>query len=83
MSRHSSELSRRYEGTGLGLPLSKGFVELHGGTLSIDSAEGRGTKVTVRFPPDRIRREGAPGTFGHRPTTVSDSITHSSESSAS
>jgi signal transduction histidine kinase len=56
----SSELSRRYEGTGLGLPLSKGFVELHGGTLDIDSAKGRGTKVTVRFPPDRMWREGAP-----------------------
>jgi signal transduction histidine kinase len=51
----SSELSRKYEGTGLGLPLSKRFVELHGGTLKIDSEPGHGTTVTVRFPPDRTR----------------------------
>jgi signal transduction histidine kinase len=51
----SSDLSRKYEGTGLGLPLSKGFVEMHGGTLKIDSEPGHGTTVTVRFPPDRTR----------------------------
>ena len=51
----SSDLSRKYEGTGLGLPLSKGFVEMHGGTLKIDSEPGSGTTVTVRFPPDRTR----------------------------
>jgi signal transduction histidine kinase len=51
----SSDLSRKYEGTGLGLPLSKGFVEMHGGTLKIDSEAGHGTTVTVRFPPDRTR----------------------------
>jgi signal transduction histidine kinase len=51
----SSDLSRKYEGTGLGLPLSKGFVEMHGGTLKIDSEPGQGTTVTVRFPPDRTR----------------------------
>jgi len=53
----SSDLSRKYEGTGLGLPLSKGFVEMHGGTLKIDSEPGRGTTVTVRFPPDRTRSQ--------------------------
>jgi two-component system cell cycle sensor histidine kinase PleC len=55
----SSELSRKYEGTGLGLPLSKGFVELHGGTLDIESEPGQGTRVTVRFPPDRVRAKPA------------------------
>jgi len=54
----SSDLSRKYEGTGLGLPLSKGFVEMHGGILKIDSEPGRGTTVTVRFPPDRTRPPG-------------------------
>jgi len=43
-------LARRYEGTGLGLPLTKAFVELHGGTLTIDSAHGRGTTVTAIIP---------------------------------
>jgi signal transduction histidine kinase len=75
----SSELSRRYEGTGLGLPLSKGFVELHGGTLSIGSEKNRGTRVTVRFPPDRLRRENR--NDGHHDGVSGN--THSSEFPAS
>jgi len=49
-----SSLSRRYEGTGLGLPLTKALAELHGGTLSIASRPGAGTAVTVRFPADAV-----------------------------
>lgn len=45
-----SELNRRREGTGLGLPLVKRLTELHGGELRIDSARGRGTSVQVRLP---------------------------------
>ncbi|HYD98333.1 MAG TPA: ATP-binding protein [Alphaproteobacteria bacterium] len=45
-----SPLARRHEGAGLGLPLAKRLVELHGGTLAIDSAPGRGTIVTIRLP---------------------------------
>jgi signal transduction histidine kinase/HAMP domain-containing protein len=45
-----SRLARRYDGTGLGLPLTKTFVELHGGKLKIDSALGRGTTVRVHLP---------------------------------
>ncbi|MDE2266216.1 MAG: HAMP domain-containing protein [Alphaproteobacteria bacterium] len=44
-----SRLERRYEGTGLGLPLTKAFVELHGGTLTIQSKPGAGTTVSVRL----------------------------------
>ncbi|MGC2856825.1 PAS domain S-box protein [Novispirillum sp. DQ9] len=50
-----SRLARRYEGTGLGLPLTKAFVELHGGTMDITSALGKGTTVTLRFPPEALR----------------------------
>ena len=50
----SSAHNRSYEGTGLGLPLTKRLVELHGGTLEIDSAVGRGTTVRVQFPPQRL-----------------------------
>jgi len=45
-----NRLARRYEGTGLGLPLSKAIVELHDGTITIDSAPGKGTSVTVTLP---------------------------------
>jgi PAS domain S-box-containing protein len=49
-----SSLTRKFEGTGLGLPLTKGLVELHGGTIALDSEVGRGTCVTVTLP----RRRG-------------------------
>jgi len=45
-----SRLARRFEGTGLGLPLTKRLVELHGGTFNLSSEPGRGTIVTVRLP---------------------------------
>lgn len=45
-----SSLSRRYEGTGLGLSLTKRLVELHGGELSIESDIGKGSKFTVLLP---------------------------------
>ncbi len=49
-----ADLNRRYEGTGLGLPLAKALVELHSGTLDLQSEVGVGTTVTVRFPAERI-----------------------------
>ena len=50
-----SGLDRRFEGTGLGLPLSRAMAELHGGDLTLASTLGVGTTVTVRFPPRRSR----------------------------
>ncbi len=50
-----NHLSRRFEGVGLGLALTKQFAELHDGTLSIDSVEGKGTRVEIRFPAVRMR----------------------------
>jgi PAS domain S-box-containing protein len=51
--------TRARGGAGLGLPISKGLMHLHGGTLTIDSAPERGTIVTCRFPPERVSRPPA------------------------
>ena len=51
-----SSLSRKEEGTGLGLPLTQSLVELHGGALTVSSKKGEGTTVSIRFPSDRLVR---------------------------
>ena len=43
-------LSRKYEGTGLGLPLTKALIELHDGVMTLRSEPGNGTEVEIRFP---------------------------------
>ena len=45
-----SGLNRKYEGTGLGLPLTKKLIELHNGNIDIQSEIGKGTTVTLTFP---------------------------------
>jgi len=47
-------LERRHDGTGLGLPLARSLIELHGGALRIESEKGRGTTVTLTMPADRV-----------------------------
>lgn len=46
-------MTRSHEGTGLGLPLARTLMELHGGTLVVESSKGSGTTVTLHFPKDR------------------------------
>jgi signal transduction histidine kinase len=48
-----SSLNRRYAGTGLGLPIAKSLVELHGGQLEIESEVGAGTTIMLIFPRER------------------------------
>jgi signal transduction histidine kinase len=47
--------TRTFGGTGLGLPITQGLVEAHGGTLVITSRPGEGTSVTVTLPSERTR----------------------------
>ena len=50
-----NSMTRPHGGTGLGLPLAKRLVELHGGTLTVESEAGRGTTVTFTLPAERTR----------------------------
>ncbi|MDB5409676.1 MAG: integral rane sensor signal transduction histidine kinase [Rhodospirillales bacterium] len=50
-----NRLNRKFEGTGLGLPLSKRLMELHDGTLELASVLGAGTTVTMVFPASRCQ----------------------------
>jgi signal transduction histidine kinase len=49
----------QHRGAGLGLPLVKSFVELHGGKVRVDSVVGKGTTVTCDFPVDQAHRNAA------------------------
>jgi two-component system cell cycle sensor histidine kinase PleC len=50
-----NDLTRQYEGTGLGLPLVKSLVEMHGGRFEIASVPGEGTTIRAEFPPPPSR----------------------------
>jgi signal transduction histidine kinase len=56
----SDVLTRETGGTGLGLPLTVKLVELHGGSLAIESTPGAGTTVTLLFPAERTIRPTLP-----------------------
>jgi two-component system cell cycle sensor histidine kinase PleC len=54
-----NHLNRKNEGTGLGLPLSRQIMSLHGGTLHLESAPGNGTVAVMTLPP-QVLIEGLP-----------------------
>lgn len=49
-----NNLSRRFGGAGLGLPIAKALTQLHGGKLEIETSLGGGTIVRLRFPEERV-----------------------------
>ena len=55
----SHALGSEHRGAGLGLSIVRSFVELHGGTVKLDSAVGRGTTVTCIFPLKQAQQEAA------------------------
>jgi signal transduction histidine kinase len=52
--QNESAMNGRHTGTGLGLPLAKAMVELHGGSLRVHSAPRQGTSIGLTFPADRV-----------------------------
>ncbi len=56
-----SGLNRKYDGVGLGLPLTKRLIELHDGTIKITSEPGRGTTVDFHLPEERLCHGGSQG----------------------
>ncbi|MGE5146274.1 MAG: ATP-binding protein [Candidatus Eiseniibacteriota bacterium] len=55
-----SAMNRKHAGTGLGLPLTRRLIELHGGEFAIESAVGKGTTVSAHFPALRTYTEAEP-----------------------
>ena len=47
-------LTRHHEGTGLGLPIAKAFSDLHGAKFKMVSEQGKGTKISLEFPKERL-----------------------------
>jgi two-component system CheB/CheR fusion protein len=47
-------LARRSDGVGLGLPITRSLMRLHGGDISLSSKDGEGTTVLIRFPRERL-----------------------------
>ena len=56
----NNNLNRPSEGTGLGLPLAKLLTEMHGGTLSVESALGKGSTFTIELPIQRMGTASGP-----------------------
>lgn len=84
-----SKLSRKYEGTGLGLPLTKKFVEIMGGTFKIESELNVGTTITITIPltpPRHVMQAIAKNTpeapDANREKQISPQLMQSSESTA-
>jgi two-component system, cell cycle sensor histidine kinase DivJ len=65
-----NDYTRAFEGTGLGLSLVRGLVELHQGGFSIESETGKGTAVTIRLPLKGPTARGAPVKLSERRPAV-------------
>lgn len=72
--RIESTRSRSNEGSGIGLALVKELVGLHGGTITADSVEGRGTTFTVRLPfgTAHLPADGVAATTAAAPVSAAD-----------
>ena len=78
----NATVSRKYKGTGLGLPLAKALVELHDGSVTIESTLGEGTTVIVRLPARRVVRGARPKAAGDGPRKTGAASNHTRGGSA-
>jgi two-component system cell cycle sensor histidine kinase PleC len=84
----SNSIKSAEQGAGLGLPIAKNLIDLHGGTFTLKSKLRIGTEVVVTFPPERVMSALGPISDGRAPpiqpqTDVSSSSVSSSPSSSS
>ncbi|MEJ2626066.1 MAG: HAMP domain-containing sensor histidine kinase [Pseudolabrys sp.] len=66
----SNSIKSAEQGAGLGLPIAKSLIDLHGGTFNLKSKLRIGTEVIVTFPPERVVAAMAPVTTVHAPSIV-------------
>jgi signal transduction histidine kinase len=66
-SQLNANVSRQIQGTGLGLPLARALVQLHGGTLTLTSEVGKGTVLIAHLPASRVVRNASAIKGGHPP----------------
>lgn len=59
-------------GSGIGLALSKVFIDMHGGSISVESDEGKGTTFTVKLPLKQVAEAPAAGSFTEPSIDVSE-----------
>lgn len=57
----ADHLTKENEGTGLGLPIARALIELHGGDLALSSELGIGTTVALRLPHERVHHVAPAG----------------------
>jgi two-component system, cell cycle sensor histidine kinase PleC len=81
----SNSIKSAEQGAGLGLPIAKNLIDLHGGSFSLKSKLRIGTEVVVTFPPERVMSALAPMSDSHAPPIqpqVEASFSSSSDESA-
>ena len=67
-SQEESGYTRRFEGNGLGLALTRSYLQLNGASISVQSQKGQGSMFTITFSPDSELRLTAPDGIDHKPS---------------
>jgi two-component system cell cycle sensor histidine kinase PleC len=78
----SNSIKSAEQGAGLGLPIAKNLIDLHGGTFALKSKLRIGTEVIVTFPPERVMAALAPIAHRAPPLQPQTDVSSSSSSAA-